>query len=158
MGLSSALALAGCELSSDPATPDVATPSVGPTPLASNELDRLGRQDIAAGNNGLAADHFLAATEKNRDDAFAWLGLAAAYDNLKRFDLADKAYDEATRISGPTLAIANNRGYSYFLRGDRARALAQFEHALTLDPGNPTILNNIRLVRTGELPNRQVRP
>ena len=146
--------VAGCQLSTTADAPDVSAPSVP----ASNELDRLGRKDLDAGNNGLAADHFLAATEQNHDDAVAWIGLAAAYDNLKRFELADQAYEEATRISGPTFSIINNRGYSYLLRGDRTRALAEFGRALSLDPGNTVILNNIQLVRSGEKPNSLAPP
>lgn len=153
-----AFAMMGCQFPNGTDAPDLSASAVGPAPLASNELDRLGRQDIDAGNNGLAEDHFRAATEQNRNDAFAWIGLAAAYDNLKRFELADQAYAQATRISGESLSIINNIGYSYYLRGDRARALSQLQHALTLYPDNPVILNNIRLVRSGERPNSHVAP
>src|SRR5262249_13057488 len=39
--------------------------------------------------------------------------LAATPDRQRRFDLADRAYDQATKIAGPTAEILNNRGYSY---------------------------------------------
>ena len=48
----------------------------------------------------------------------------------------------------------NNRGYSYMLRGDGARAIAAFETALALDPANPVILNNIKILRIGQRPTR----
>ena len=110
----------------------------------------MGRQDLAASNSGLAEQHFREAAEKNSDDSYAWIGLAAAYDNLKRFDLADKAYAQAIRLKGETASIINNIGYSYYLRGDRARALAQLQRAASLDPTNPVVINNMRLVRSEE--------
>ena len=124
--------------------------------LTSNERNRLGRQDLAAGNSGMAERHFREAVESNRDDAPSWIGLAAAYDNLGRFELADRAYEQAIRIEGETLTIMNNRGYSLLLRGEKRRALAQFERALRLDPANPVIRNNIQLLRSGDRPNRTV--
>ena len=52
-------------------------------------------------------------------------GLAASYDRLRRFDLADRAYAQAIRSSAPTPEILNNQGFSYMLRGDYGRARAQ---------------------------------
>ena len=51
----------------------------------------------------------------------AWVGLAAASDDLKRFDLADRAYAEAIRLKSETFWVMNNLDYSYFLRGDPGR-------------------------------------
>lgn len=160
LALCAALAVSGCETAPDgTATVDPSlVASTDPVPPASNELDRLGRQDLDLGNSGLAEDHFRQAVEKNADDAFAWIGLAAAYDDLKRFDLADRAYAQAIRLQGETLPIINNLGYSYYLRGDRARALAKLRRAALLYPNSPVIENNIHLVQSGELPNRRAAP
>lgn len=125
--------------------------------LASNELNRLGREQLAAGNSGKAEQYFRTAVEKDRDDAPSWIGLAAAYDKLGRFELADRAYGEAIRLQGESFVIVNNLGYSYLLRGDKRRALVQFERALALDPANPVVRNNIALLRAGERPNRASR-
>lgn len=130
----------------------------GPTVPASNELHALGRQELASGNYGLAETHFRRAVEANSEDGPSWVGLAAAYDNLGRFDLADRAYDEATRIEGESLAILNNRGYSLYLRGQRAKALSIFRRALSLYPGQPALLNNIALAQRAELPTRAAAP
>ncbi|WP_210248941.1 tetratricopeptide repeat protein [Methylobacterium sp. WL64] len=124
--------------------------------LTSNEANRFGRADLAAGNYGNAERHFRTAVEKNRTDVASWIGLAAAYDNLSRFDLADRAYREAVEIQGETFEIINNRGYSYLLRGDKRRAFKQFERALSLDPSNPVVQNNLHLLRSGERPTRDV--
>jgi Flp pilus assembly protein TadD len=76
----------------------------------------------------------------------AWLGLAACYDRLRRFDLADRAYKEAIRIVGPTVEILNNQGFSYMLRGDYPRARATLLQAERKDPGNKFVKNNLKLL------------
>jgi Flp pilus assembly protein TadD len=76
----------------------------------------------------------------------AWVGLAASYDKLRRFDLADRAYAQAIRLAGPTPEILNNQGYSYMLRGDRRRARATLLQAQAKDPGNPYVQNNLDLL------------
>ena len=150
-GLCSGLVVAGCQTSTEGT--DVfptALPSVETGYAESGDPARLGRTQLAAGNNGMAQRHFKDAVEKNKEDADSWIGLAAAYDNLGRFDLADRAYAQAVRLRGQTLEITNNLGYSYMLRGDGRRALSQFKRALALDPGNVVIANNIRLLQLGE--------
>ena len=129
-------------------------PGVEPTLPAMDEAYRVGRVNLAAGNSGLAERNFREAVERNKDDAAAWLGLAAAYDNLGRYELADRAYDQATALRGETLEIMNNRGYSFMLRGDGQRALNRFEAALALDPTNSVIQNNIRILRSAQKPTR----
>jgi Flp pilus assembly protein TadD len=84
--------------------------------------------------------------ETHPRDAEAWLGLAASYDQLRRFDLADRAYAQATRIAGLTIEIINNEGYSYMLRGDYRRAAARLAQAAKQAPDNPYVKNNIRLL------------
>jgi tetratricopeptide (TPR) repeat protein len=70
----------------------------------------LGKKYFRAGSFGLAEQHFRKAVEGAPRDAEAWTGLAAAYDRLKRFDLADRAYQQAMAIVGPTPEILNNHG------------------------------------------------
>ena len=75
-----------------------------------------------------------------------WIGLAASYDRLRRFDLADRAYTQAMKIAGATPEILNNVGYSYMLRGDYRRARETLMQAQAQDPGNPYIRNNLELL------------
>jgi Flp pilus assembly protein TadD len=116
--------------------------------LGSDPNDDLNRGKIQyrANNYGLAEKHFRRAVELHPNDAEAWLGLAASYDRLRRFDLADRAYKEATRILGPTVEILNNEGYSYMLRGDYKRARAKLRAAQRKDPDNKYVANNLHLL------------
>lgn len=106
----------------------------------------LGKRHYREKHYGLAEKHFRAAVEKLPRDGEAWLGLAASYDRLRRYELADRAYREALAIFGPRPEVINNIGYSYMLRGDLKRARQKFAEAQAKDPANPTIANNIALI------------
>lgn len=106
----------------------------------------LGKKYFRAGAYGLAEQHFRRAVETHANDAESWVGLAAAYDQLRRFDLADRAYKQAIRIAGPTPEIINNQGYSLMLRGKYAAAAAKFAEAARKAPENPYVKNNIGLL------------
>ena len=124
-------------------------PDAVPKGLLGNDPNddlNLGKKQFRAANFGLAEQYFRRAVELHPRDLEAWVGLAASYDRLRRFDLADRAYDQAIKIAGPTAAILNNQGYSYMLRGDYRRARATLLQAQTQDPGNPYIKNNLDLL------------
>ena len=57
------------------------------------------------GEYGVAQQYYRDAVEKAPKDASAWIGLAASYDHLGRFDLADQAYSEAVQQVGETTAL-----------------------------------------------------
>ncbi len=111
-----------------------------------NDDLNLGKKHFRAANFGLAERHFRRAVEQHPRDLEAWVGLAASYDRLRRWDLADRAYDQAIKISGPTPELLNNKGYSYMLRGDYRRARETLYEAQSRDPNNPYIKNNIELL------------
>ena len=106
----------------------------------------LGKKYFRAADFGLAERHFRRAVEQHPRDLESWVGLAASYDRLRRWDFADRAYDQAAKISGPTPELLNNRGYSYMLRGDYRRAHETLVRAQALDPSNPYIRNNLELL------------
>lgn len=118
--------------------------------LGSEPADDLstGKKYYRAGNYGMAERYFRRAAETHPRDAEVWLDLAASYDRLRRFDLADRAYAQATLIAGPTVEIINNQGYSYMLRGDAKRARANLIAAQRKAPENKYVENNLRLLET----------
>jgi Flp pilus assembly protein TadD len=132
-----------------PANPAGADPVQEPTDVQyypSDEPVRLGLEHFNRGNYGLAQRYFKDAVEKAPRDVTAWTGLAASYDRLRRFDLADQAYAQAIRLGGETVQILNDQGYSYMLRGNLSAARRKFEKAYSLDPTNPVIVNNLQLL------------
>ena len=116
--------------------------------LGSNQNDdlNLGKRHFRERDYGLAERYFRRAVEMSPRDAEAWVGLAASYDRLKRFDHADRAYAQAIAILGPTPEILNNQGYSYLLRGDYKRARKKLYEARTKDPSSSRIQSNIDLL------------
>jgi Flp pilus assembly protein TadD len=114
----------------------------------SDESVRLGKEYYAHTDYGLAEQSFRAAVEANPDSVDAWVGLAASYDELRRFDLADKAYVQAIRLAGETPEILNNRGYHYLLRGNLVQARRYLLAAAARDPGNPYVISNLKLLDT----------
>jgi Flp pilus assembly protein TadD len=148
-----ALTLAGCETFSDNSL--ALTSAVPATTVAepgdvkyypSDEPLRLGIEHFNRGNYGIAERYFRDAVEKTPRDVAAWIGLAASYDRLSRFDLADRAYASAIKLAGETTQILNNEGYSYMLRGNYAKAREKFLKAYQREPNNPTIVNNLHLL------------
>jgi len=119
------------------------------TPSFPNDDLNLGRMNFRQGNYGLAERYFRRAVESGPREAEAWLGLAASYDRLRRFDLADRAYRQLYAMVGRTPEILNNHGYSYMLRGDFRRARRIFAEARAKDPNNPYIANNMALLAEG---------
>ncbi len=111
-----------------------------------NDDVQLGKKYFRSNNFGLAEQKFRSAVEKHPSDAEAWLGLAASYDRLRRFDLADRAYAQVLRLIGPTAVVLNDEGFSFMLRGDYARAHKLLEQAQAKDPGNPYVQANMQLL------------
>ena len=141
------------EKPTDETTTGTVPPPLGARPtapglLGSDPYDELslGKKYYRSNNYGIAEKHFRRAVESHPRDAEAWLGLAASYDRLRRFDLADRAYGQAVGILGPTAEILNNQGYSYMLRGDYKRAHAALVAAQRKDPTNKYVQNNLRLL------------
>ena len=120
----------------------------GGDPLAVQADDlTLGKKNFRAGNYGLAERHYRRAVERSPESAESWLGLAASYDQIGRFDLADRAYESALKLAGPAPAILNNQGYSHILRGDYAKARKLLRRAQNADPENAHIRGNLELLR-----------
>lgn len=97
-------------------------------------------------NYGLAENLYRKAIEQNPHNGDAWVGLAASYDRLRRFELAERAYGVVVKKVGYTINVHNNLGYHHYLRGNLAKARKHFDAAHEIDPTNPYVLNNLKLI------------
>lgn len=130
-------------------------------PIDTTDDVTVGKRYFAANDYGLAEQHFRRAVEKptgpKSRDVEAWLGLAASYDRLRRFELADRAYGQAIAAIGPTPEILNNQGYSFLMRRDFRNARKTLQRAYEKDPSNPTIQSNLALLDETERLKRPAR-
>jgi Flp pilus assembly protein TadD len=148
--LAAALTLGGC--SSLPSS--LLTPAEEPIygSLPSEKWQDKGKTYYRDGDYGLAEKAFRKAIEEDKNNAEAWLGLAASYDRLRRFDLADRAYKVVVKLVGHTPTVLNNLGYHYILLGDYAAARQTLAQARSADPKNAYISNNLALIDAGWTP------
>ena len=111
-----------------------------------------GKAHYRDGDYALAEKSFRKATEassfgksgKSRvANLEAWFGLAASYDQLKRFDLADQIYEHIRTDYGPSVTYHNNYGYSLELRGEDKLAQSQYRMAMDLAPDCQISRNNL---------------
>src|SRR6185436_13165938 len=116
----------------------------------SDEYIRMAKVNFRNGDYGLAEKNYRKAVEVTPKDAEAWLGLAASYDRLRRFDLADNAYKQVLQLGYNNAVVLNNAGYSQLLRGDLKSARRFLLKAYELEPDNPYIVNNIALLGESE--------
>ncbi|MCC6947189.1 MAG: tetratricopeptide repeat protein [Bradyrhizobiaceae bacterium] len=148
--------VAGCESTQQLADTTGTIATGGETGVLATGSDVLGedpKDDLSLGkrhykeqNYGLAEKHFRKAVEAQPKAAEAWVGLAASYDRLRRFDLADRAYEQAIVLLGPTPEILNNQGFSFMLRGDYKTARKKLLAAKAKDPDSAFIQNNLDLL------------
>jgi Flp pilus assembly protein TadD len=144
------------------AAPELTLPAITPTVqepgdlkfLPSDESRKLGLEHFNRGDYGAAERYFRDAVEKAPRDAPAWIGLAASYDRIGRYDLADRAYQAAIRLVGETTEILNDLGYSYMLRGQLGTARRYMMKAYARAPNDPTIINNLQLLDSLAPPTR----
>lgn len=142
--------LAACNSTSGSAWGNSVTELELPTtvdPYPDSEVFTVAKVQFTEGNFGHAARYYERSVEIEPNNGEAWLGLAASYDRVRRFDLADRAYREAGRLIGDRAEYYNNIGYSYLLRGDATKARSNFLKAHEIDPASPIISNNLEMLR-----------
>ena len=122
-----ALTVGGCTTQGVDKT---ATTSIQQVPEDVSAADlNAGKAQFREANYGLAEQHFRKAVELRGDNSEAWMGLAASYDQLGRFDFADRAYDQLLKVAGRRPEVLNNMGYSQLLRGNRKKARQLLDEA-----------------------------
>jgi Flp pilus assembly protein TadD len=144
--LAAALAVSGCQSSSIDTT--MTTALGARTDVAAADL-RAGKEQFNDGNYGLAEAHFREAVELRADNAEAWMGLAAAYDELGRFDFADRAYEQLVKLAGRRPEIVNNMGYSQYLRGNQKQAKKLLLEARASIADKAVVDANLALLKKG---------
>lgn len=106
------------------------------------------RNHFANGDYGYSAAFYKRTVELSPKDPEAFVGLAASYDRLRRFDLSDRVYAKLHDLVGGSVQYHNNVGYSYMLRGDLRAALKAFRMAAAIDPDNAVVANNIQMIES----------
>lgn len=152
VGLTASMLMAGCSTLPIGGAEDIIS---GVAPERARHADRKApltplekaRRHYREGSYGLAERIFREEVEKDSSNANAWLGLAASYDQLRRFDLAMRAYSSVTRLRGFTPTVLNNLGYHYYLQGKMKSAIKTMERARAADPTNRHVINNLRKFR-----------
>ncbi len=143
-----ALVLAGCVVGQKgvaPRNPHASLPAA--SRLDPSQVDLVKAQNHFRNEDyGLAETYFRKAVERYPNNGDAWVGLAASYDRLRRFDLAERAYRVVVQKVGYTVTVHNNLGYHHYLRGNMTKARKHFDAAHEMEPKNPYILNNLKLV------------
>lgn len=127
---------------------NTATTAIAPVAQDVSQSDlTAGKTQFREANYGLAEKHFRKAVELNAGNAEAWMGLAASYDQLGRFDFADRAYDQLLKLAGRKAQVVNNMGYSQLLRGNRQKAQALLLEARA-GMADPTVVDaNLALLK-----------
>jgi Flp pilus assembly protein TadD len=148
-----ALALEGCGATVFPGIAALSSSSHnGGRGSASQDELALAQSDFRNQNFGLAERRYRKLVESEPTNANAWLGLGSVDDELSRFDLADKDYEQVAKLSGVTPELLNDRGYSYMMRGDLRRAARFLKQAHAMDPTNKFIAGNLRALAQKQAP------
>jgi Flp pilus assembly protein TadD len=98
-----------------------------------NEALAKGRMLFERDEFALAADAFRKAVRQDPDNADAYNGLAASYDNLGRFDLSRRYYELALARSPEDGRILRNFARSMLGQGNKLAARRLFAEAAALD-------------------------
>src|ERR1700751_3910093 len=83
----------------------------------------------------------------NVPEMFNSLGLA--YDSEGKYDEAQAAFEQATRLKPRSASFHNNLAASFIRSGKQARGIAEFEKARELDARNSTARLNLATVYLG---------
>jgi Flp pilus assembly protein TadD len=144
LAVGAALLASGCQTGM---LDSLETTAVGSRGADISEADlRAGKAHFRQANYGLAEKHFRKAVELRASNAEAWMGLAASYDQLGRFDFADRAYAQLVKVAGRQPRIVNNMGYSHLLRGDKNKARVFLAEAQAAMPGDPVVHANLAML------------
>lgn len=145
MGISAGLLLNGCSLDLFGWKTSVAEQQAADMVQQSANLE-MARSAFRTGNYGIAISHLERELAARPESVSALNGLGAAYDQIGRFDVAQRYYFRALELaSDPTTTLAN-LGYSNQLQGKTVAAAKILQLALSLDPDNEIANANMQTV------------
>jgi tetratricopeptide (TPR) repeat protein len=149
------LALAACA-NGMPDIRSLKTATLSLTPFERAYAD--GKGHLLAGRAGLAVVAFQKALAFDPASVAALNGLGAAYDDLRRYDIAQAYYARALLVAPDSADTTNNMAVSLRLANDPS-AKDWFERAALLDPQNEVIAANLMESRseTSPLPKAALR-
>lgn len=124
-----------------------------PRPQGSKDAPALYRQGVKAFKNQQyegAAAHFREAIDQEPRNAKYWSYLSLALSKIPSMGKeAEEALLEAMKIEPDNADFLVNLGVLLSRRGQRRRAMMQFEKALTLEPGNQKAQKGLRDLKRG---------
>jgi tetratricopeptide (TPR) repeat protein len=103
--------------------------------------DYLAKQGLALAKKQVTGLSGNLQTQVSVDTA---IQLAAAYMGQKKADKALELYNYALRIDPLAADVLTLRGFAYLTKGDKAKAKADFEQALSYLPGDPDATNGLK--------------
>jgi len=145
--LIAAASLAGCAGGSSDVRPVMA---IDGSRMELQEPIEQGRAQLVTGQYGLAIDTLSRVLHDQPSNVRALNLIAEAYDRLHRYDLGDRYHAKALEIDPNSVAALNNWGFSYLVRGNKARAKDLLVRAEAIKGDQPVVLANLRLVTGGE--------
>jgi len=113
---------------------------------SSARLLQLAKENFSNQNYGLSERYFREAVANRTDNASAWAGLAASYDQLGNFEKSDRAYKALIDLKGNDPRVLNNMGYSFLLRGEYKKARSYFNRAQKANPSLEHVQGNLHLL------------
>jgi LytR cell envelope-related transcriptional attenuator/Tetratricopeptide repeat len=114
------------------------------------------RADFAAQRFAQAARHFQAVVNADPRSIEALNGLAASFDQVGRYDVAERFYLQALGLDRGAPQTLNNLGYSYYLQGRHDLAVAFLAEATLRSQGETAMARNLihaeRALTGGQFP------
>lgn len=105
------------------------------------------RAAFARGNYGIAIDHLESELARSPASVSALNGLGSSYDQLGRYEVAQRYYFRALDLAPQSSLTIGNIGYSYLLQGRNLEAASLFQLALNYDSANTVAAANLGLAK-----------
>ena len=134
-------ALAAC---STPHTPDLQLLANGEPVISEGASSyERGKQNLLAGNYGLAAGQLRAALRNDPLSLDILNALALTYERLGRHDVAQRYFAQALAVEPGSVQTLNNIARSLLDKGSVDVAVSYLKRAEVLDPRNPVVRANL---------------